>query len=179
MATTKKTEDAKSNNDKSDTGQLEGSHSKIDHPGSVGTHGEKSAATSKGAALGVDPQMLAKGLGWFSVALGAVEMLAPKRIADAHGAPKGDKLVAGFGAREIAAGIGILTAPKNPAGLWARAVGDVLDIAAAGTAIAKAAPSEEGCAKQRIAIATLLFCAGALALDLYAARAVARERDAR
>jgi hypothetical protein len=110
---------------------------------------------------------LALPLGWFSIGLGLAELLAPGRIAQAHGAARAEPLVRGFGAREIAAGIGILAAPQSSAGLWARAAGDVLDIGAAGAAVAGA----EGRAR-KLAIGTLAFVVGALALDLLVARAV-------
>jgi len=52
--------------------------------------------------------MLARRLGWFSLALGAAEMLAPRRLNRVLGVrPNRDWLVRGFGARESAAGIGI------------------------------------------------------------------------
>jgi hypothetical protein len=111
---------------------------------------------------------LARPLGWFSIGLGLAELLAPRRIAEAHGAPDAGTLVRGFGVREIAAGIGILAAPERSAGLWARAAGDVLDIGAAGLAAA----TTKGKARA-IAFGSLAFCAGALAVDLLAARAVA------
>ena len=111
---------------------------------------------------------LAKPLGWFSIGLGLAELIVPRRIAEAHGAPLADTLVRGFGAREIAAGIGILAAPERSAGLWARAAGDVLDIGAAGLAAARS----DGRARA-IALGSLAFCAGALAIDLLTARAVA------
>ena len=113
---------------------------------------------------------LALPLGFFSIGLGLAEWFAPRSIALAHGSPEGERLVKGFGAREIAAGIGILAAPRRPAGLWARAAGDVLDIAAAGTAVARA----DGKAR-KIALGSLAFVAGALVLDLLVARAVAAE----
>lgn len=111
---------------------------------------------------------LAVPLGIFSIGLGLVEWFAPRRLALAHGAPEAEPLVRGFGAREIAAGVGILAAPQRSAGLWARAAGDVLDIAAAGTAAARA----EGQAR-KVALGTLAFVAGALVLDILVARAVA------
>ena len=112
---------------------------------------------------------LARPLGWFSIGLGLAELIVPRRIAEAHGAPGADRLVRGFGAREIAAGIGILAAPERSAGLWARAAGDVLDIGAAGLAAATA----RGRART-IALGSLAFVVGALAVDLLAARAVAK-----
>jgi urease beta subunit len=115
---------------------------------------------------------LAVPLGWFSIGLGLAELFAPRRIAAAHGRPGARALVQGFGAREIAAGAGILAAPANSAGLWARAAGDVLDIGAAGAAVALA----KGKAR-KVAIGTLAFVAGALVLDVLVARAVAATDD--
>ena len=112
---------------------------------------------------------LARPLGWFSIGLGLAELVAPRRIAEAHGAPLADTLVRGFGLREIAAGVGILAAPRRSAGLWARAGGDLLDLGAAGLAAARA----RGRART-IALGSLAFVAGALAVDLLVARAVAQ-----
>ena len=113
-------------------------------------------------------QSLAKPLGWFSLALGLAEIVGGKRIASAHGAPKASPLVRGFGAREIAAGAAVLARPRSPIGLWARAAGDVLDIAAAGTAAATARRATP----RKIALGSLAFVAGALALDVLVARSL-------
>ena len=112
---------------------------------------------------------LARPLGWFSLALGAAELLAPRKIAAAHGAPKGKPLVRGFGAREIAAGAAVLARPRSPIPFLARAAGDVLDMGAAGVAVRKA-----GGGKRTIALASFAAVTGFLALDLLVARAVAR-----
>ncbi len=73
---------------------------------------------------------VARGLGWFSVGLGLVEVLATRPLSVFLGT-KHTGLVRAFGAREIAAGVGILAQqqPKAP-WLWARVGGDDLDIAA-------------------------------------------------
>src|SRR4051812_25627517 len=91
-------------------------------------------------------------LGWFSIGLGLAELLGPRRIAEAHGHPEAQLLVRGFGAREVTTGIGILAAPRSSVGLWARAAGDVLDISAAGMAVART----RGGAR-KLAIGTLAF----------------------
>ena len=111
---------------------------------------------------------LAKPLGWFSLALGAAELLKGREIARVHGAPEGTNVVRGFGAREIAAGAAVLARPRSPIGLWARAAGDVLDIAAAGTAAATARRATP----RKIALGSLAFVAGALALDVLVARSL-------
>src|SRR5438445_12272504 len=72
---------------------------------------------------------LAQGLGWFSIGLGLTEMLAPRTLSKWIGVPQKPKLMRVMGAREFAAGVGILTR-RRPAGwLWARAGGGIVDLA--------------------------------------------------
>ena len=112
---------------------------------------------------------LAKPIGWFSLALGAAEFLKGREIARVHGVPEGKNVVRGFGAREIAAGVGVLAAPRSPIPFLARAAGDVLDLGAAGYATTKATGD-----KGRVAKASLATVAGFLVLDLLMARALAK-----
>ena len=72
---------------------------------------------------------LAKALGLFSIGLGAVELVAARRLSRALGLPRSTGLVRAFGAREVAAGFAVLTYPDSPAPLWARVGGDALDLA--------------------------------------------------
>ena len=78
-------------------------------------------------------QRVAKGLGVFSIALGASEIAAYKPICDFFGLTRED-LLRGYGLREIATGAGILLSPgrggKLSPWLWGRVVGDILDMAA-------------------------------------------------
>lgn len=84
-------------------------------------------------------QQLAKGLGWFSIGLGLAEIAAPKTMARLIGVKPGGKsknILRIYGAREVGAGIGILSL-ANPSGwLWARVAGDLLDLGSLGKAIA-------------------------------------------
>ena len=73
---------------------------------------------------------LSRGLGWFSVALGAAELLAGRRLAAALGMEHRTPLFRLFGLRELLVGFGILARPTTPALLWARVGGDALDLAA-------------------------------------------------
>jgi hypothetical protein len=59
---------------------------------------------SKGSNARSSADRLARALGWFSIALGLAELLAPRRIASALGMEGKEALVRVFGAREIAAG---------------------------------------------------------------------------
>lgn len=74
-------------------------------------------------------------LGIFSLALGAVELLAAKRITRTLDADGSEGLVKAFGAREPLAGASLLMAPAVATNVWNRAVGDVMAIVAAGAAV--------------------------------------------
>jgi hypothetical protein len=78
------------------------------------------------------PDMLAKGLGWFSIALGTLEVVNPGGLARWLGMEDKAGLIRIYGVREIGTGIAILM-QDNPKGhaRWVRArvVGDALDLA--------------------------------------------------
>ena len=83
-------------------------------------------------------QRTAYGLGWFSVGLGLAEILAPRALGRAIGlgyGPMKGSIFRGYGLREIAAGVGILSRRRPAAWMWARFVGDLLDLASLGTAM--------------------------------------------
>jgi len=75
-------------------------------------------------------EALARGLGWFSIALGAAEVLAPGSLARALGMRDKEGMIRAFGLREIATGIAILSSDDPRPWVWARVAGDALDIAA-------------------------------------------------
>ncbi len=81
------------------------------------------------------PDTLARGLGWFSIALGTAELLGGRRMAEALGMEDRTPLFRLFGLREILVGIGILQKPTSPSLLWARVGGDALDLAALAAAL--------------------------------------------
>lgn len=111
----------------------------------------------------MDYRKLSLGLGLFSLALGAAELLAPKKIAENLDAQGHEKLVKGFGAREIAAGLAILNAPAHSLGIWNRVLGDVMDLTALGAA-ARNSP------RNKAIWGSLAFVAGATLLDYLTAR---------
>ncbi|AWI53100.1 transcriptional regulator [Aquabacterium olei] len=114
---------------------------------------------------------LARGLGWFSIALGTAELLRPAPAARLTGMRSQPRLIRAFGAREIVTGAGLLLA-RNPAPwLWARVAGDVLDVAAVGydardTFQRRRVPARTG--------VTLGALAGVLLVDLLSAQAATR-----
>jgi hypothetical protein len=74
------------------------------------------------------PDRLARGLGWFSLALGTLELMAPGYITRTLGLHGKEGLVRAYGARELAAGVPTLSMDKH-VGLASRIAGDIVDIA--------------------------------------------------
>lgn len=71
---------------------------------------------------------LARALGWFSIGLGVAELVAPRKLTRTLGVRPYNKLVRGYGLREIATGVGLLTQRRKAPWLWARVAGDALDL---------------------------------------------------
>ena len=74
------------------------------------------------------PGKLAVQLGWFSIALGAVELFASRPMARTLGMRGQENLIRAYGVREIVKGVGILTSPNPAPWLWGRVAGDALDL---------------------------------------------------
>jgi hypothetical protein len=110
-------------------------------------------------------------LGLFSIGLGLTQILRPGSFTRGFGTRNRTGLVRGaYGARELAAGVGLLTS-RDPAPFFAsRAAGDFLDIATLGRILL----SRNG--RKAKAAAALLAVLGITLLDLAAARAAARSR---
>jgi len=118
-------------------------------------------------------QTLATGLGWFSIALGVTELVAPRTLARTLGMEGNERLIAAYGAREVAAGIGIL-ATANPAPwVWGRVAGDGLDLGTLALAFRDDNPRRNAV---RVACAAV---AGATVLDVICAQQLVAERNAR
>ncbi|KXV03146.1 hypothetical protein CR51_18245 [Caballeronia megalochromosomata] len=119
-------------------------------------------AVRKALRPAFEPRTLARGLGWYSVALGAAELLAPSAVARAAGFNGSRALVRLYGLREIACGIGILMS-RNPAPyVWARVGGDVLDMTTVG--LESYTPASNGRARALGAVTNLVALT---ALDVY------------
>ena len=116
-------------------------------------------------------QSLERGLGWFSIGLGAAAIAAPRVICWLNGL-RSPTLMRLIGTRELAAGIGILTQRDRAPWLWSRVVGDTFDLAALSIALARRGR------RGRAAFA-LGAVAGLTALDLLAAARLAGSRAGR
>lgn len=106
-------------------------------------------------------EKLALGLGLFSIGVGLWEALAPRCVAKTTGMKRNDGLLRVCGARELAAGVGMLAQRDNPAWLKARVAGDAMDLVILGAAMAS--PK----AKKGRVLAAAVAVAGVAALDIY------------
>lgn len=106
---------------------------------------------------------LAKGLGWFSLALGTGEILFGRTLARWLGMEGATWLLRAYGVREIATGVGLLSAHRpedRTPWLWARVGGDTLDL---GTLALGLHPSNP--CRDRVALA-MMAVGGVTALDV-------------
>ena len=74
------------------------------------------------------PGHVAQSLAWFSIALGAAELLASRRMARMLGMHGQERLIQAYGLREIVKGVGILTSHDPTPWVWGRVAGDALDL---------------------------------------------------
>ena len=110
----------------------------------------------------------ARRLGWFSIGLGIIEVAATRLVSKTVSLEGRPGLLRTFGMREIATGVGILAKKKRAPWMWARVAGDVMDLAALGSAFA-GSKGKRG----RIA-AALAAVAGVTALDFVCGRRLSK-----
>src|SRR4051794_16728412 len=75
--------------------------------------------------------LLSRGLGWFSIALGATELIAPRPLARLVGlrpSMVNSVAIRLLGVRELATGVYALLSPRRAIPIWARVAGDAVDI---------------------------------------------------
>ena len=106
---------------------------------------------------------LARALGWFSIGLGVLELVAPRRVTRALGMEGSEGLVRAYGVREIGSGL-LSLSPDKRVGLWSRVAGDGLDIA---TLLAALHPRNPKRGNVELALAAVL---GVTLLDLLGAQ---------
>lgn len=117
-------------------------------------------------------EQLATALGWFSIALGATELVAPRSLARAVGVPDAsNSTIRAFGVREVAAGLAILARPDRAGGVWSRVGGDALDISYLASAL-----DSPGADRSRVGMA-LAVVLGVTTLDVLCAQRLSASRD--
>src|SRR4051794_27152683 len=115
-------------------------------------------------------QKLAHGLGWFSIALGALELLSTRELTSSLGMRGNEPLIRLYGLREIATGLGVLMSKDPTPWIWGRVLGDALDI---GTLAAHL--NDENSEEGNVAMA-LGNVAVVTALDIYCAQKLSRQQ---
>ena len=116
---------------------------------------------------------LAKSLGYLSIGLGLVEVLAPRLLCRAIGLVGREGLVRAYGAREIATGVAILNSHDPTPWIWGRVAGDALDLATLSTA------GGGGGREGRNAIIAMAVVAGVTAVDVICASGLKAEKGGR
>lgn len=113
-----------------------------------------------------DADARARGLGWFSIGLGLMEVFAGRSMARWLGMEKHERLIRAYGVREIATGVGILASKDPTPWIWGRVAGDALDLATLGQGL-----TDPRADRQNVMIA-MGAVAGATALDVMCANAL-------
>jgi len=118
-----------------------------------------------------DRDPLAVTLGWFSLGLGTLQVIAPRlmcKLVGASGKGRSGTLMRLFGLRELASGAGILTQARPTGFLWSRVGGDALDVMALGVVAAR---------NRKLRTALALANVAAVAVpDVYESLFLARKR---
>jgi len=116
----------------------------------------------------------ARALGYFSLALGLSELVAPSQVARLIGVrdkPGARTVLRLFGAREMLSGLSILASRDGAGPLWSRVAGDCMDLALLGWCSSRAAENPS-----RLAAATAAV-AGITVLDAYSAASLSRNES--
>jgi len=116
----------------------------------------------------MDYKRIGFGLGLFSIALGAVELIGAKRVTRALGVEGKEGVVKGFGGRELLAGATLVAAPAVATGMWNRVAGDAMDLAALGLAARRGGG-------RKAWWGAVAFVAGATLIDVVVARGLGRQ----
>lgn len=111
----------------------------------------------------MNEERVAHALGWFSIGLGLTEVAAGRALGRALGMEGQTGLLRGFGLREIATGLGILSRPRPTAWVWGRVAGDAMDLAALGSACTPDNPRRDN------VVAAIAAVAGVTAVDVWCA----------
>jgi hypothetical protein len=116
---------------------------------------------------------LAKSLGYFSIALGVAELLAPKALCNAIGITGLESVVRAYGAREVATGVAILASHDPAPWIWARVAGDMADIATVATGL------RQDNSRKDHNVAALAALAAVTVVDVVCANALGMEKGSR
>lgn len=121
--------------------------------------------------MGVTAKRVGLGLGYFSIALGLMEVAAPGRLArwlGLEGSKGARNTLFAFGLRELAAGGMLLRGPAVSTNVWNRVIGDAIDAGALGLAFTRSS-------RKGAVAGALAFVGGAMIADWLSAHALDRD----
>lgn len=127
--------------------------------------------SSYGAAPRTTVPPAARALGWFSIGLGLLELLAPAAVARAAGLPGRAGLIRLYGLRELATGAGLLAAQNPEPWLRARVAGDAMDLVTLATGLTDRNPHAARTAGAVLAVSAVT------AADVLVVSAMGRHRS--
>lgn len=139
----------------------------------AGAFPSESELESSGNGMSNGKATRGRALGWLSLGLGAAELAAPRLMASGLGLGKGggaSRVIRLLGAREVLSGLGILRRRSPRGWLWARVVGDVMDLALLGATLRTVKKKR----RTRVPVA-LLLVAGVTLADVLAARHLGKQ----
>ncbi len=140
-----------------------------DHNGhEQGTQPQPTQVSGLSARTRLGKVNVVQALGWFSIGLGLVEVLAPRKLGRAIGVGERPVLLRLLGAREIANGVGLLSQRNVDKWTWARVAGDAMDLA-----LLAAASRSRNARPERIALAAATVL-GVSAVDYYSSRELSK-----
>jgi hypothetical protein len=116
---------------------------------------------------------LAKSLGYFSIALGVTELVAPRALSNVIGVKGLESVIRTYGGREIATGVAILASHNPEPWIWARVAGDLADIATVATGL------KQSNGKANNTVAALAALAGVTVVDMVCASGLNAEKGGR
>lgn len=116
-------------------------------------------------------ERLAKGLGWFSIGLGLVELFAARSLTRTLGMEGHEGVVRAYGARELATGVAILASHDPTPWIWGRVGGDAVDLATLATGLEGDNPRR---ANVGLAVAAVI---GIAALDVACVRGLTSQKS--
>ena len=133
-------------------------------------------ATREAVNDGVDQvQRRGRGLGWMSLGLGVAQLAAPdtvRRISGVDDSATSRAVVPLVGARELVHAAGLLTSRRKSVWAWTRVVGDAMDLASLGIAIA-----HRGGGRRRRLVGVTGVIVGITVVDLLTAVQATRTKE--
>jgi hypothetical protein len=128
--------------------------------------------SSRGRGAHSTHEVTARGLGYFSIALGLAEIFGARTLCRATGLDGHERLIRAYGFREVMTGVAILASHDPTPWIWGRVGGDAVDMATL------AAGVRNGNGDQRMgAGVALAVVAGVTALDIATAVGLTSEKQ--